>query len=111
MIETLLFDELQKRTKFPVYPKVPETPPDRFLVLHKTGASFETQISTSTIAVQSYGESTFDAATINETVKEAMLSLTDLDEISAVSLNSDYDYTDTQEKKDRYQAVFVITHY
>jgi hypothetical protein len=53
----------------------------------------------------------FEAATLNEQVKQAVFDSVSLDEITAVSLNSDYNYTDTATKRYRYQAVFVITHY
>ena len=34
-----------------------------------------------------------------------------LDEVSKVSLNSDYNFTDAATKRYRYQAVFDIIHY
>ena len=34
-----------------------------------------------------------------------------LEQIVSVSLNSDYNYTDTTTKEYRYQAVFDIVHY
>ena len=111
IIENLLLDEIQTRTGIATYPNVPANMPKQFYVISKTGSTFENQIHTSTIAVQSYGGTQLEAATMNENVKDAMLSLISLDEISAVVINSDYIYTDTSEKKDRYQAVFVITHY
>jgi hypothetical protein len=37
--------------------------------------------------------------------------LVGLEEVSKVTLNSEYPYNDTQEKKYRYQAVFDIVHY
>lgn len=111
IIENLLLDEIQTRTGIATYAKVPANMPKQFYVISKTGSTFENQIHTSTIAIQSYGGTQLEAATMNENVKDAMLSLISLDEISAVVINSDYIYTDTSEKKDRYQAVFVITHY
>ncbi len=111
MIEELLFAELNTRLRFPIYPTVPENMPERFYVLQKTGSRLEDQIKESTIAIQSYGKNVFEAASMNEDLKSVMLSLNELDEISAVDLNGDYNYTDTQTKRNRYQAVFVITHY
>jgi len=48
---------------------------------------------------------------LNEAVKAAVEMLVELDDVSSVSLNSDYIYTDTESKKYRYQAVFDIKHY
>ena len=63
------------------------------------------------IAVKSYAESIYEAARLNEEVKTAMLNMADLNDICKVSLNSDYNYTDTEQKKYRYQAVFDIIYY
>jgi hypothetical protein len=51
------------------------------------------------------------AALLNEKVKEKMEKITELDDICKCDLNSDYNYTDTNRKKYRYQAVFDIVHY
>ena len=40
-----------------------------------------------------------------------MYDLIELDEITSLHLNSDYDYTDTTIKKYRYQAVFDIGYF
>ena len=52
-----------------------------------------------------------DAALLNEEVKDVVEGLIELDDISGISLNSDYNYTDTETKSYRYQAVFDINHY
>jgi hypothetical protein len=48
---------------------------------------------------------------LNEAVKVAMADLITLDSVSGVSLNSDYNFTDSTTKEYRYQAVFLVTHY
>jgi hypothetical protein len=54
----------------------------------------------------------YEAATMNEEIKAAMLnSLITLGSVAKVDLNSDYNYTDTTTKTYRYQAVFDIVHY
>ena len=60
-------------------------------------------------SVQSYADSLFRAAEINRAVEKAMKNLTDLESVSKCKLNSSYNYTDTDSKKYRYQAVFDIT--
>jgi hypothetical protein len=53
-----------------------------------------------------------EAAELSEEVVTLMCyGLVGLEEVSKVSLNSEYNYTDTVEKKYRYQAVFDIVHY
>ena len=57
------------------------------------------------------------AITLNDEVKDALLGdndsygIIDLDEIIQIELNSDYNFTDTETKEYRYQAIFNITHY
>ncbi len=53
----------------------------------------------------------YEAAVLNEEVKEAVEGMITLDEVSKVSLNSDYNFTDTTTKEYRYQAVFDINYY
>ncbi len=100
----------------PVYTERPETVPPKYVLVEKTGSSTENRITTSTVAVQSISDtlqngSLLDAIGLNEDVKEAMADLITLDNISGVTLNSDYNFTDETTKEYRYQAVFSITHY
>lgn len=110
MIETILLDFLKNRLAVPVYMEVPEKDLESFVVLEKTGSSKVNHIPSATIAVQSYGKSLYEAAKLNEQVKDAIESAIELDEISAVRLNSDYNFTDTATKRYRYQALYVITY-
>lgn len=100
---------------FPQIPVYAERPvkeiPETYIVIEKTGTRRLNHIKTSTIAVQSYGPSMQAAAELNERVVDAMESMASLDEVSAVRLNTDYNFTDTASKVYRYQAVFDITHY
>ena len=82
-----------------------------FVVIEKTGSSQSDLLFHSTIAVQSYGSSLYEAMSLNKLVKDAMFSAVSLDKITRVELNSDYNYTDQATKQPRYQAVFDITHY
>ena len=53
----------------------------------------------------------YEASALNEEVKRVMLQITRLSDVSAVRLNSDYNFTSTEAKAYRYQAVFVLTYY
>lgn len=114
MVELTILNYLNNSDSIPaeVYMEIPETPPTSFYVMEKTGGYLENHIGHSTIIVQSYAESLYEAAEMNETIKEIMLyELIENDEIVKVSLNSNYNYTDTATKKYRYQAVFDVVHY
>lgn len=115
MIEITVYDFLKDNLLAPVYTEIPKNPPSKMVTIEKTGSSETNHIKTSTFAIQSYGKSLYEAAKLNEVVKEVMMDgldgLAGLDEIVSVSLNSDYNFTDTTTKKYRYQAVFNIVHY
>ena len=55
--------------------------------------------------------SLYEAAVLNDKVKEAMRDIVKLPSVSSCELNSDYNFTYTAMKAYRYQAVFVITYY
>lgn len=116
MIEKIVLDYLAEELKpIPVYMNVPESNPNpgggMFVVLEKTGSSLLNWIGEATFAIQSYAPTLYEAATLNEAVKTAMLEITTLDEITSVMLNGDYNFTDETKKQPRYQAVFEISHY
>ena len=111
MIEKIILDYLNDNASVKAYMERPEKKPVSFILIEKTGSRRSNKIEQSTIAVQSYASSLYKAAQLNEEVKSLMYSMTNLDEISGVQLNSDYNFTNTADKQYRYQAVFVVTHF
>lgn len=111
MIEKTLYDYLSETLEEPVYMEYPDNAPERFFILEKTGGNRVDQIAYATFALQSYGGSLFSTSAMNLEGINAMLGAVELDTVSSVSLNSDYNFTDTTRKRNRYQAVFNITHY
>lgn len=111
MIEQILLDYLRTRLEIPVHMEIPEKPPLEFIVLEKVGSSKTNKISSATFAIQSYAGTLLRAAEWNEAVKAAIEEADSLDEVCAVRLNTDYNFTDTSTKRYRYQAVYDITHY
>lgn len=115
MIEVVLYDYLRSffyDDEIPVYLERPEKKPEgEYVIIEKTGGTKTNKLATSTFAFQSYGPTLYKASQLNESVKGAIEAAEGLDEISSVTLNSDYNFTDTASKSYRYQAVFVITHY
>lgn len=94
-----------------VYGEKPDSPEGEFFVVDKTGSSIENRITTSTLAIQSYGPNKARASELNEILKAAMDLMPREKEIGACKLLSDYNYTNIAKKEHRYQAVFNITHY
>ncbi len=110
MIETTLLEYLGENLSVPVCMEAPAQVTG-YVLLDKTGSSRQNHIITSTFAVQSYGASLLEAAQLNEEVEEAMAGLLELDEITKVDLETDYNFTNTTTKQYRWQAVYHITHY
>lgn len=111
MIEVIVLQYLSGVLEVPAFMELPENPPERFLVMEKLGSSMRDHIFTALIVIQSYGGSLYEAATLNEGAKRALLYGPTPSEICRVSLNSDYNFTDPKTKRYRYQAVYDITHY
>lgn len=82
-----------------------------YVLLDQTGSANANHIMTTTIAVQSYGETLDNAITLAESVKAAMMEFVNDPDVSAVRLESDYNFTNTETKQYRWQSVFEITHY
>ena len=108
IIETYIIDYLQKKTGVSCYAQYDDASQDTFIVVEKTGGYTDNFIRHATLAIQSYGSSLYDAALLNEKVKEAMDNAAECLRISASRHNSDYNYTDTSTKHYRYQAVYDL---
>lgn len=89
----------------------PDSDRDKYLIVQRSGSRRENHLYSSTIAVQSYAGSIYEAAKLNEKVIEIMDNITELDRITAVDLNSTYLFMKTSTKQPRYQAVFDLYHY
>ena len=111
MIEKTVLDYLTATLEVKVCMEESEKMPTEYVLVEKTGAGEENHIKSATLVVQSYAQTLFKAAELNVKVKEAMENIIPLNDISRCNLNTDYNFTDTQRKKYRYQAVFDITHY
>lgn len=111
MIEIAVREFLEQKLQTPVFMEFPPDPPDRFVVLRKADSSRENLVDTSMFVVDSYAESLLEAAKLNELAKAAMDALIELDDVSSSRRGGDYPFTDTKNKRYRYQAVQNITHY
>ena len=111
MIETTVLDFLSGRLAVPVLMEVPRSPPGSFAVVEKTGGGRSTGLKQATVAVQSYGETLLQAARLDDDVVEAMAELAALTGVGSCKMVRDYNFTDTESKRYRYQAVFEIVYY
>lgn len=114
MIEKIILDYLLSQSidgiGNNVFMTVPENPPDKYIVLEKTGSGREDRINNATFAVQSISSnSLLEAAQINDRMKTAMESFADSSGgIYSCRLDTDYNFTNTATKEYRYQAVFIL---
>lgn len=110
MIELVIKKHLEAVLDVAVLLEHEEQMPESFVVFEKTAGGLKNGINKATFAFQSYGSTLYEAACLNDAVKEAVLGLVTCDEIGGVRLNSDYNFTDMTTKAYRYQAVFDITY-
>lgn len=114
MIEDIVREHLIDEIQLPVYLEEPERPPQRYILLEKTGSGGDSAahaVASAMMIIQSYAPSMVSAALLNERVKQAMWRLEADDRVCRVRCNSDLNYTDTQTRRYRYQALFEITYY
>ncbi len=114
MIEKFIMDYL---IRYPlsvgsdIYMETPKNPPDKYIVIEKTGSGETDKVQRATIAVQSRCKSSlFEAAELNQEVRYAMGDLWMEPQVFNCKLNSDYNFTNPETKEYRYQAVFDITY-
>lgn len=111
MIELVIKKYLDGHLSVPSFFEQPKKAQKKYVLVEKTSSGMNNYLPSATFAFQSYASSMYEAAKLNEELKKVVESMIVLDEISKVKLNSDYNYTDTQTKEYRYQAVFDINHY
>lgn len=110
MIAKDLLDYLGEALSVGVYMESPGELTN-YVLLDQTGSSRNDHIVTTTIAVQSYAPSLYEAMVLNESVKSAMEGFAQLANVTRVELDTDYNFTNTTTKQYRWQAVYNITHY
>ena len=91
--------------------ETPENVPDEYYLIEKTGSGQSNRINRATFAIQSISSvSLYRAAQMDEAVKAAMEEIVYGADISKAALNSDYNFTNTQTKQYRYQAVYDLVY-
>lgn len=108
IIEELIYKHLSGLLSVPVFFEYPLHPPEKFVMAERVGGSDDEMIRTVSFALQSYADSIFEAAKLNEDVKTTMEKLIESPAVSRVDLDSDYNFTDTEMKKYRYQAIYDL---
>nr|DAL06337.1 MAG TPA: tail completion protein [Caudoviricetes sp.] len=110
MIEQVIIDYLNKKLSVPTYMEYPAKKPPAFVVIEKVGGGEKNFLNKATITLQSNAPTLEQAALLNKEVKKQMNLIIELPRISKSKLNSDYNFTDSDTKKYRYQAVYDIVY-
>lgn len=115
MIEKTILDYLTDTLDVPVLMELPEIPsadfpafPEGMVIIERVGGTVENRLNRASIALQSYGLTLYDAATLDEEVRAAMDEITAHTDISGAHLASNYNFTDTRTGRYRYQCVYEI---
>ena len=117
MIETVILNYLKEQNidgvGENVFMEVLKTPPEKYIVIEKTGSGRSNRIDNASFAVQSISRNRdnglIEAAQINEAVKAAMdVFAEQSSEIYSCRLDTDYNFTNPATKEYRYQAVYNI---
>ena len=90
-----------------VYLETPETLPSTFIVFQLISRGKENQVNAATLEFRSYAPSKFEAATLDEKVRDAMEKLNSTTDISC-RLGGGNDNPDTSFKRYRYRCYFNL---
>lgn len=109
MIEKTIRDYLNSALSVPVFCERPETEPDEYVLVSKTGSKRENLLMNSHVLIQARAQSLYRAMVLNAEIIDAM----DIDNIPDVNceLEGDYSYSDPATKTYRYQCAYNIFHY
>lgn len=112
-IEMLIMRHLEGKTVYPAFLEEPAKPqrPPRYYIVARVGVSPENHIHHGRIAVQSYAPSLVEAMALNRAAYDAMQSLPELSAVTAAGLVSDYNFTDEETGRYRWQAVYAVNYY
>lgn len=91
----------------------PEKKPREYVLVEKTGSSSAGDtLFSSLYAFKSYSTSMYKASKLNDLVKQYVMEMPqNVPGITSAELNGDYNYTDTDTRRYRYQSVFDIIHF
>lgn len=111
-IEKIFRQELDALISEGVYLEEPNPRPTRYVVIEKTnGGEIDRYLYSSMISAFCYADTMEHASDLCETVKRAARTIESNNSICKITLNSDYNYTDTSKKGYRYRALFDVIHY
>lgn len=102
-----------KANGFTCYTEEPVKKPSEYVLIEKSGSSDAGDgLYSSLYSFKSYSTSMYKASKLNDEVKKAVRGMPqNVPGISDVTLNGDYNFTDSETRRYRYQSVFDIIHF
>ena len=107
LIEQKVKEYLDTELDVPVYLETPKNLPSQYIVFTVISRGKEDHINNVTIEFMSYADSKFDAATLDEKVREAMENIVTYPDISC-HFGGGNDSPDNTVKKYRYRCYFSL---
>jgi hypothetical protein len=106
-----LVEWLPGKLGVPAYSKVPAPRPSRFVTVTRTGGEAEKFLDRPTLAVQTWGESDLDAATLALTTRNALSRAAELEipQICSCKVEAIYDFPDPDSSQSRQQLTVRAT--
>lgn len=111
MIEKIVIDYLKSTLTIPVYGVVPDSKPQKFVIVELLDEGIQDHIKKATVSVYSYAKSMYDAELIHESIKEAMQNIVSLNTVSASKITGGGRNTDVSNKLPRYEAKINLFYY
>lgn len=110
IIEKKIIEYLEPLLSVDVVTESPEEGSLPYVRIERVGRAVRNHVTTDSVAFQSYGRTMLEAADLDEEVQELMKGIVSLDEISRISLQSNYNASDTSNLKYRYQCIYDIVY-
>lgn len=108
MIDFIIKEFLEKNLEVKIFMVEPDLSLDKYVTFERVSNFKKDYLYTTTFAFQSWADTLYDAMILNEKVKEVLEKIDQEKEIMYSKFQNDYNFTDTETKKYRYQSIFEI---
>lgn len=112
MIELTIKQYLEDKLKIPVVFEIAsDFTKKKFVLIEKLGSNNQDKLYRSSYAFKVYDESLYKTMVLSNIVKSKIEEMIELADFAKIKIDTDYNFTDTETKKYRYQIVVDIWHY
>ena len=112
MIDTIIRDYLLEQIEnIAIVFEQPANRPSSFILLQKIDGGETNKLKASTFSIKTKALKQYDSAVLNENIKDAMLGIAVLDEISGIRQGGEYGRIDTSNTMYEYETIWNIYHY